>query len=175
MGSYSQAISGELRNDWKDAVIVVIFTLARIYFGYSWLTSGWEKLSWLTDGKANSAGLIKGMIANLVGPKVTRFDPLGINHLFGWLSQNIFLPMPGVTDFLVVFFEIILGLAFILGFQIAWSAFIAFFLNIQYITAGSFNNFGYLWTDLIMFKFARYFEVIGLSGFLRYKKERNLI
>lgn len=170
MGAYLDSV---FKKDLKTTVLAIIFTVARIIFGWDWVKAGWEKLSWLSDGKANSAGLIKGMAANLAGPKVTRFDPLGINHLFAWIATHVFIPMSGLTDFLVVAFELLVGIFLIIGLRIFWTALVAIFLNLQYITAGSFNNFGYIWTDLAMLKFAKYAELIGVDGFIRFKKDQR--
>lgn len=83
--------------------------------------------------------------------------------------------MPGVTDFLVVTFEILVGVFMILGFRIFWGALIAMFMNLQFIAGASFNNFGYIWTNLAMLKFAQYAELIGLDGLLRYRKVQNKV
>ena len=63
------------------------------------------------------------------------------------------------------------GILMIVGFQLFWTAILALFLNVQFIASGSANNFGYIWTDIIVMNAANYAELIGLSGFLRYKKE----
>lgn len=174
MTAYFDAVKAELK-DWKAALLVIIFTVARLIYGWSWVEAGFHKLAWFSDGKLNSAGLIKGLIANLAGEKVTRFDPLGINKAFAWIADNIFLTMPGLTDTLVVILEILVGVVMILGFRVFWAALIAFFMNVQFMAAGSFNNFGYIWTNLAMLKFAKYAELIGIDGFLRFKKSKQLL
>ena len=173
--SYIEGISAEFKKDWKASVLTIIFTVARIIYGWSWFMAGYEKLAWLTNGKLNSAKLIQGLITNIAGPKVTRFDPFDINRLFGWLGHNIFIPMGRLTDILVVILELVIGLLFIFGFRVFWSALIAMFLNLQYIAAGSFNNFGYIWANLAFLGFAKYAELIGIDGYLRYKREKPLV
>ncbi len=175
MSGYMKAVGAEMKKSWINAIFVILFTVGRIVFGWAWLNAGIEKLSWLTDGKPDSVGLIKGLVANLVGPSVKRFDPLGLNHLYAWIANSIFIPMSGLTDFLVVFLEIFVGLFIIFGFQIFWSALVAVFMNLQYITAGSYNNFGYIWTDLILMKFPRYADLIGIDGYIRYRKGKELL
>jgi thiosulfate dehydrogenase [quinone] large subunit len=175
MSTYTQAVSEEFKKGWWKSILVVIFTIARLIFGWAWLTAGWEKLSWLSGGKFYAGKEIQGMIANIAGPKVTRFDPLGINQLFAWIAKNIFYTMGGLTDALVVICEIVIGVFIIIGFRVFWSALIAFFLNLQYIAAGSYNNFGYIWADLAFLKFDKYAELIGLDGYLRYKRGKDLL
>lgn len=172
---YFKAVFTELKEDTKALILALIFTVARLIYGWSWFSAGLEKISWFTNGKFNSGKEIQGLVNNLAGPKVTRFDPLGINHLFAWLAQHIFLPMGGVTDALVVISELAVGLLIILGFRIFWSALLAIFFNLQYIAAGSYNNFGYIWTNLALLKFSKYAELIGIDGLLKYKKQKELL
>ena len=175
MGAYFSAVGAELKKSWLNAVFVIIFTIGRLIYGWAWLNAGIEKFSWFSDGKFNAGKEINGMIANIAGPQVTRYDPLGINHLMAWIAQYIFIPLGGLTDFLVVFFELVIGLAIILGFRIFWAALIATFLNLQYIAAGSYNNFGYIWTNLILMKFPRYADIIGIDGYIRFRKGKELL
>ncbi|HUX37755.1 MAG TPA: hypothetical protein VMV44_07610 [Rectinemataceae bacterium] len=183
MSTYFKALSVAYR-DWKKAIVITVLTILRLIFGWSWISAGYEKLGWLATVTApagqpapvsNSAGLIQVMIDHLAGPKVTHFDPLHLNNLFAWLAQNIFLGMPRVTDFLVVGFESLVGLLIILGFRVFWAALAAVFLNLQFFAAGSFNNFGYLWTDLALLKWAKAFEAIGIDGIVRAGKGKELL
>jgi len=175
MFNYFRAL-GALFQDWKKAVGVLFFTIVRLVFGWSWLSAGWEKLGWIAavstpPGQAaqpsNSAGLIQVMIDHLAGANVKHFDPLYINKLFAWIAQNIFLSIPRGTDFLVIGFELGVGILIILGFRVFWAALAAVFLNLQFFAAGSFNNFGYLWTDLALLKWAEISETIGIDGYRR--------
>jgi len=174
MNTYFNALSN-LFKDWKNAVLVIVFTVARIIYGWGWFTAGLHKLAWLSDGKINSAGKIEGLVNNLVGPEVHGLDPLHINALFAWAADNIFLNMPAVTDTLVVTFEILVGVLMILGFRVFWGALIALFLNLQFIAAGSANNFGYIWTNIAFMKWSKYVDAIGLDGFLRFKKGKEIL
>ncbi|MCB8815221.1 DoxX family protein [Desulfosporosinus shakirovi] len=174
MSSYFEAVKTQLK-DRKVAFLVIIFTVARLIYGWAWVESASHKLVWFSDGKLNSAGKIESLVTNIAGPKVSSFDPLYINKGFSWVAQNIFLGMPGVTDTLVVIFEILVGLSMLLGFRIFWFALIAMFMNVQFLAGGSFNNFGYIWTNLGFLKFAQYAELLGVSGFLKYKKNKKLL
>jgi thiosulfate dehydrogenase [quinone] large subunit len=174
MKGYCSAVAAILK-DWKKAVLVIVFTVARIIYGLAWLKAGWHKLEWLHDGELNAIGMINGVVAKISGPEVTRFDPLGINKAFGWIADTFFAGMPAITDVLVVAFEIGIGVLLIIGFKIFITALVATFLNLQFMAGGSSNNFGYIWTNLALMKFAKYAEVIGLDGFLRFKKGKELV
>lgn len=83
--------------------------------------------------------------------------------------------MPRITDGLVVILEISVGITMILGLRIFWTALIAMFMNVQFLAGGSFNNFGYVWTNIAMMEFAKYAELIGVDGFLRLRKSKKLL
>lgn len=56
MSTYLGAVKEEFK-DWKKALPAIIFTIARLIYGWEWLNGGIEKLAWFTNGKLNSAGL----------------------------------------------------------------------------------------------------------------------
>lgn len=169
--SYGDYVKAELK-DWKKVLVVVIFTVARLIYGWAWVHAGFEKAAsgWLNFAGGHSSKLIAGMATNMLPPKAHGFDPLYINKLWSWIATNIFNGMPGATDFLVVVAEIAVGVGMIIGFRVFWVAILALFLNVQFIAAGSANNFGYIWTNIIIMNFTKYAELIGLSGFFKFKK-----
>ncbi len=173
---YINAVKAELSKSWWNTVVVVVFTIARIIYGWDWFTAGWEKMTkegWLTDGKFNSGGLIQGMVTSIEHSHGS--DPLHLNDLLVFFANNIFLHMGGLVDFLVVFFEIFIGIFVIFGLGFIWSLVVALFLNLQYAAAGAANNFGYLLTDVIWIKFPKYANLIGIDGYLRYRKGKALL
>jgi len=174
MNSYINQVKEAFKN-WKTALLVLIFTVARIIYGFAWLKSGWGKLVWFSDGKLNSAGKIGALIKNLAGPEVKSFDPLLINKAWAWVASNIFLGLPEATDALVVIFEILVGVLMILGFRIFWAAIIAMFMNVQFLAGASFNNFGYIWTNIAMMQFHKYAELLGIGGFISSRKNQKLV
>ncbi|WP_054967574.1 hypothetical protein [Alicyclobacillus ferrooxydans] len=170
---YFEAVGAELKKSWWNAVVVVVFTIARLIFGWDWFKAGLEKLSWLSNGKANSAGMIQGMVKNLQHSHGA--DPLHLNNLLVWFANHLFLTMTGLTDFLVVAFEILIGVFVFFGFGFIYTMVAALFLNLQYATAGSANNFGYLVTDIVWFKFPSYASLIGIDGYIRHRRGQNLL
>lgn len=175
MSSYLKSLSTEFK-DTRKALLITLFTLVRLYYGFSWLKSGLKKLSWLTNGKNNSAGLINVAVNNLQKATIKNgADPLHFNDMLVWAAKHIFLATPRLTDCMVVFCEIAVGIVIILGFKIIWIALLGMFLNTQYFTAGAANNFGYVWTNLGLIGFAKYAEAIGISGYLKAKMGKELI
>lgn len=174
MNSYVDWVKTEFKSG-KTAVLAIVFTVARIIYGLAWVEAGIEKAStgWMNFAGGHSAKLIAGMATSMLPPKAHGFDPLYINKLWAWVATNIFNGMPGVTDFLVVVCEIAVGIGMILGFRLFWVAIVALFLNVQFAVAGSANNFGYIWTNIIIMNFTKYAELIGVSGYFKFKKDQK--
>ncbi len=171
MKDYFLALREQLRT-WKGYTAIAL-TLIRLYYGYSWFTGGLHKFSWLTDGKLNSQGYISGMVENLA---TDRGDPFMLGRAMSWIADQVFIELlPQVTDALVVIFEFGVGIMLILGFKLFWTILVAIFLNLQFFAAGSTNNFGYMVTNLFIWKFINWFDAIGLDGFLRVKKGDSLL
>lgn len=176
MNNYLNKLKNEMSNP-LTAVLAIVFTIARVIYGYAWVEAGIEKATtgWLNFQGGHAKGLIAGMAANMTPPKAHGFDPLYLNKLWSWVAIHVFNGMPGVTDFLVPITEMAIGVAMILGFRLFWTAIVALFLNIQFAAAGSANNFGYIWTNIIVMNVAKYAELIGVSGFLGARKEAKTL
>lgn len=176
MSSYLDAISAEFKRSPWNAFIVIVFTLARLIVGWDWFKAGWDKLTvehWLSDGKFDSGGLLQGMVAAIQhshGP-----DPLHLDNLLVWVTNHIFLNLGGFLDFLVILFEIVIGLFVFFGFGFIASMVAALFLNFLYATAGAANNFGYMVTDIVYLYLPTYGNLIGIDGYLRFRRGGNLL
>lgn len=174
--NYLSAVGAELKKSWWNAVVVIVFTIGRLIFGWDFFKAGFEKATsehWFTDGKFNAGGLIHGMVKNVQHSHGS--DPLHLNGLLVWFANHLFIPMGHVTDTLVVIFEMAIGIFTFFGLGILWTMIAALFLNLQFATAGSANNFGYLVTDIVWFKFPSYAGLIGIDGYIRFRRGQNLL
>jgi len=176
--SYFEYVGAEFRKGWWNALVIVVFTIARLIFGWSWFKAGWGKLtgseggaSWI-GGKFEAEGMMKGMVSNLQHSHGS--DPIHLNNLLIWFTNNIFLHMGGLVDFLVVAFEILVGIFVFFGFAIVWAMIAALFLTLQYAAGGAANSFGYNVVEIVWFRFPRNVGLIGVDGYLRYRKENKL-
>jgi len=171
MNTYFDAVKDEFKSK-KTAALVIILTVARIIYGLAWVEAGLDKAArgWLNFAGGHSAKMISGMAVNMVPPQAHGFDPLYINKLWSWVAVNIFNGMPGFTDFFVVICEIAVGVGMILGFRLFWVAILTLFMNVQFAAAGFGDNFGYIWTNIIIMNLTKYAELIGVSGYLKFKK-----
>lgn len=115
----------------------VIWLIIRLYVGYTWVTSGWGKVTnpaWTGD-KAGTAlqGFIKGALAKAeAGKDVT-----------GWYAgflENIVLPNAKVFGFFVAFGELLVGLGLILGLLTGIAAFFGGVMNASFLFAGTLST-----------------------------------
>jgi thiosulfate dehydrogenase [quinone] large subunit len=113
-----------------------LWLVVRIYVGYTWLTSGWGKLSnpaWVQTGEA-----LKGFWERAVTIPEVPARPL---IAFGWYRTFLqgLLDSGSYTWFskLVVAGEILIGIALIVGAFAGIAAFFGAFMNWNFMMAGS--------------------------------------
>jgi thiosulfate dehydrogenase [quinone] large subunit len=118
----------------NTGLITFLWLIIRVYLGWQWLEAGWEKLQnpkWM-DG-TSLAGFWAGAIKNSQGAHPTvGFDWYAgfLNNLAGANAQTWFAPLVAYGEFLA-------GICLILGLFTGASAFIAAFMNFNFMLAGS--------------------------------------
>ncbi|MFZ5992506.1 MAG: DoxX family membrane protein [Deinococcota bacterium] len=122
---------------FADTRLAPFWLVLRVYLGWQWLEAGWGKLTnpagvWVGE-KAGVAvtGFLKGALTKTTGehPDVTGW--------YAWFISNVALPNAKVFSYLVVFGEILVGLALILGLFTGLAAFFAGFMNAAFLLAGT--------------------------------------
>ena len=123
------------RTLFDDTRLSWFWLLARLYVGYSWLTSGFGKLgnpAWVTTGDA-----LKGFWQSAATIPATGKPPI----TFDWYREFIALLLAGNHYVwfakLIVFGEITLGIALILGAFTGFAAFLGGFMNWNFMMAGT--------------------------------------
>ncbi len=120
---------------FADKRMAPVWLIVRVYLGALWLLAGWGKLTdpaWLgSERGAAVTGFAQGAMAQTAGehPQVT-----------GWYAgflENFVVPNAALFSFLVVFGEILIGLALILGLFTGIAAFFGGFMNASFIFAGT--------------------------------------
>ena len=120
---------------FADTRFAWVWLIARVYIGYEWLVAGWEKLfnpAW--TGPAAGAA-VKGFLMGAL-QKTSGAHP----DVSGWYAsfiQNFGLPGATIFSYLVVYGEILIGIALILGLFTGISAFFGAFMNANYLFAGT--------------------------------------
>jgi len=124
----ARTLFGDTRFSW-------IWLVARLYLGYSWLTSGFGKLSnpaWTDSGSA-----LKSFWANAVAIPAQGKPPI----TFDWYRDFLTMLLNGghYTWFakLVILGELAIGTALILGAFVGIAAFFGAFMNWNFMMAGT--------------------------------------
>jgi thiosulfate dehydrogenase [quinone] large subunit len=123
------ALFGNTRWAW-------LWLIVRLYLGYTWLVSGWGKLS--NAGWVQTGAILKGFWQGAVAiPAAPARAPIS----FDWYRTFIqaLLDSGSYTWFakLVVAGEVLIGIALILGIFTGIAAFMGSFMNWNFMMAGS--------------------------------------
>ncbi len=124
----ARALFSDVRWAW-------IWLILRLYMGWEWFQAGWEKLDaahW-TGGKAGAA--ITGFVGGAL--KKTAGQHPDVQGWYAWFLQNAVQPYPVLWSYLVVWGEILVGIALILGAFTGIAAFFGSFMNVNYLLAGT--------------------------------------
>ncbi len=123
------------RTLFSDTRLSWLWLLVRVYIGYSWITSGLGKLgnpAWMGTGDA-----LKGFWTNAVMIPQTGKPPIS----FDWYRDFLSMLLNGGHHVwfakLVVFGEIAIGAALILGAFVGIAAFFGAFMNWNFMMAGT--------------------------------------
>ncbi len=113
----------------------VFWLVVRIYLGWEWLHAGYEKVinpMWVgkTAGGALT-GFINGALAKTAGahPDVSMW--------YAWFLKHAVLTYVVTWSNLVAYGELLVGIGLILGALTFLSAFFGFFMNLNYLLAGT--------------------------------------
>jgi thiosulfate dehydrogenase [quinone] large subunit len=120
---------------FADTRMAPVWLVVRVYLGYLWLVAGWGKITdpaWIgSEAGAAVTGFAQGAMQQTTGehPQVT-----------GWYAgflESVVIPNATLFSYLVVFGEIAVGLALILGLFSGIAAFFGGFMNASFIFAGT--------------------------------------
>ncbi|WP_181349020.1 DoxX family protein [Thalassobacillus sp. CUG 92003] len=116
-----------LRNNrWAAGIL----TFIRIYLGYTWLTAGIGKLT----GGFDAGGFIQGAIGKAEGA-----HPV----VQGWWAaflETIALPQAGLFTFLVMWGEVLVGAALLLGVLTNFAALMGLTMNFAFLFSGTIST-----------------------------------
>ena len=144
---------------FSDTRSAWLWLIVRLYLGYEWLTAGWHKLNpaWLDGGEA-----LKGFWTGAIQMPAEGRPPIA----FGWYRNFIefLLNTESYTWFapLIVYGEILIGIALILGAFVGISAFAGALLNWNFIMAGAASTNAVLFTLAVLLMMA--WKVAGYLG-----------
>lgn len=145
---------------FNDVRFSVIWLVARVWLGWQWLESGWGKLqnpAWMDGGEALKAYWTRAVAIPETGRPPISFDWYR-DFLQGLLDANAY------TWFskLIVFGEVMVGIALIIGAFVGIAAFFGAFMNFNFMLAGSASTNPVLFLVALLLIFA--WKTAGFLG-----------
>lgn len=120
---------------FTDTRSAPLWLILRIYLGYEWLMAGWAKLhnpAWIGDQTGTAiTGFLKGALQKVSG------DHPDVSLWYAYFIEHVALEHTTLFSYLVVYGEILVGLALIIGVCVGVSAFFGAFMNYNFLLAGS--------------------------------------
>ncbi len=120
---------------FMDTRIAWLWLLARVYVGWQWFEAGWSKAgnpAWVGDQSgAALSGFVKGALAKTAGAHPD------VQWWYAWFLDTVVSPHASLWSHIVVAGEILVGLGLILGAFTGIAAFFGFFMNLNFLLAGT--------------------------------------
>lgn len=163
-----------LLHEWffENSKLAVLWLVVRLYVGYVWLMAGYDKITnpaWVGDSAGVAlTGFAKGALAKTVGahPDVTSW--------YAWFLENVVIPNADVWSYVVAYGELLVGLGLIVGLFTFTAAFFGFFMNMNFLLAGTVSsNPVLLILSLGIMLAHRVSGLWGIDGYLRKRSFRG--
>jgi len=120
---------------FNNTKLSIVWLLARVYVGWIWVGSGWEKVknpAWVGDNAGVAVeGFVKGALEKTSGPHPD------VQAWYAWFLDNIVLSNTEIFAFLVAYGELLVGVALILGIFTSLATFFGVFMNMSFLLAGT--------------------------------------
>ena len=120
---------------FSSTKIAWFWLLIRVYVGWQWLEAGREKLGNPAWTGAQAGAAVKGFLTGAL-TKASGAHP-DVSSWYAYLIQHVGLPHATLISHLVVYSEIIIGLALIFGLFTGLAAFLGSFMNLNFLFAGT--------------------------------------
>lgn len=149
-----------------DTASAPFWLLVRLYLGYGWLMAGWEKVmnpAWFgSEAGAAVQGFVQGALGKTVGAHPD------VQMWYASFLQNAVLPYPAAWANAIAVGEVLVGLGLIVGLFTGLAAFFGFFMNLNFLLAGT-VSVNPIWLILALLIMLAH-RVAGHWGLDRYAK-----
>ncbi len=112
--------------------------IVRVYVGWQWLEAGWAKIHeqvWVGNRAGGAlTGFLNGAIAKTGGAHPD------VQSWYGWFLSHVILPHAAFWSHVVSYGEVLVGIALIVGVLTGIAAFFGFFMNLNYLLAGTVSS-----------------------------------
>lgn len=125
-----------LRND----KFAILWTIVRVYLGWQWIQSGWNKIT----GGFDATGFLKGAIGKASG------DHPAVQGWYAAFLEGFALPNVGLFNILIPWGEFLVGLGLILGMFTTVALLGGAFMNLNFMLAGTTSTNPILYTIAII-------------------------
>ncbi|MBP7804764.1 MAG: DoxX family membrane protein [Candidatus Pacebacteria bacterium] len=109
--------------------------IVRVYVGWQWLIAGLSKFdspAWTgADSGIAISNFVHGALAKMGGAHPD------VQSWYGWFLSHVILPYPEFWSHFIAYGEMVIGVALILGLFTGFAAFFGFFLNLNFLLAGT--------------------------------------
>ncbi|WP_186579849.1 DoxX family protein [Aquibacillus kalidii] len=119
-----------LRN---NKVVSGVLAVLRIYLGYQFLHAGYGKV---TGGGFDASGFLQGAIAQAGG------DHPAVQGWWATFLEHVALPNAGLFTFLVMWGEVLVGIALILGLFTNFATLMGMVMNFSFLFSGTVSTNG---------------------------------
>jgi thiosulfate dehydrogenase (quinone) large subunit len=120
---------------FRSKRMAFFWTLIRLYIGFIWVNSFLGKIvnpAWIGENKgAALSGFVSRALTKAEGPRPD------VQSWYAYFLENVVLPNAEIFSYLVVFGELLVGLALILGALVGIAAFFGAFMNMSFLLAGA--------------------------------------
>jgi len=112
--------------------------VVRVYVGWQWLTSGWDKIGevgWTGESAGSEVtGFVQGALEKASGPHPD------VQAWYAWFLEEVVLPNADVFGYLVAYGEVLVGIALVIGLFVGIAAFFGVFMNMSFLLAGTVSS-----------------------------------
>jgi thiosulfate dehydrogenase [quinone] large subunit len=125
---FAVVLFGDIRWAW-------IWLIVRLYVAYEWLVAGYDKIISPAWVGAKAGTTLSGFLNNTL--KLTSGAHPAVQPWYAAFIKAVILPAVGLWSYVVAFGEVLVGLGLLLGVFTGIAAFFGFFMNMNYLLAGS--------------------------------------
>ncbi|SDM29946.1 DoxX family protein [Sediminibacillus halophilus] len=117
----------------KNNLVAGLLAVIRIYLGYQFLHAGIEKL---TGGGFDASGFLQGAIASATG------EHPAVQGWWATFLEHVALPNATLFSFLVMWGEVLVGIALILGLLTNFATLMGMVMNFAFLFSGTVSTNG---------------------------------
>ncbi|GGB38239.1 DoxX family membrane protein [Virgibacillus dakarensis] len=115
-----------------NKVVAGVLVFLRVYLGYHWIIGGLEKIT----GGFDASGFLQGAIASAGG------EHPAVQGWWAAFLEGVALPNAGFFSFLVMWGELLVGIALILGIFTNFAALMGITMNFAFLFSGTVSTNG---------------------------------